>query len=161
MRKERRSMNSNKDVVEVLEALDRAKAYVPRDWEYLSNDEEVMSQVIELEYKLKPLSEHLGVMKELFPLSAELEDDEIKMIVEKILDVWAVYNYFADLPKGLPIRIAYETLLSVWDDTVSCCPVGRFHFDFYDLELEQYINPIIHKGPVEKDISSNHDAYLY
>jgi len=133
-------MNLNKSVAEVLEALDRAKAHVPQDWEYLSNDENVMSQVMEMEYMPKPLGDHLGVSKELFPASTQLEDDEIKIIVEKILDVWAVYHYFADLPEGLPIRIAYETLLSVWDETVSCFPVGNFHFDFYEMELEQYVN---------------------
>ncbi len=133
-------MNLNKSVAEVLEALDRAKAHVPQDWEYLSNDENVMSQVMEMEYMPKPLGDHLGVSKELFPASTQLEDDEIKIIVEKILDVWAVYHYLADLPEGLPIRIAYETLLSVWDETVSCFPVGNFHFDFYEMELEQYVN---------------------
>ena len=133
-------MNLNKSVAEVLEALDRAKAHVPQDWEYLSTDENVMSQVMEMEYMPKPLGDHLGVSKELFPASTQLEDDEIKIIVEKILDVWAVYHYLADLPEGLPIRIAYETLLSVWDETVSCFPVGNFHFDFYEMELEQYVN---------------------
>ncbi len=133
-------MNLNKNVTEVLKALDRAKAHVPQDWEYVSNDENVMSQVIEMEYMPKPLSEHLGVSKELFPPSTQLEDDEIKIIVEKILDVWAAYHYLAELPKGLPIRIAYETLLSVWDETVSCFPFGNYHFDFYDMELDQYIN---------------------
>lgn len=133
-------MSLNKNIAEVLEALDRAKACVPRDWEYLSNDENIMAQVIEMDYMPKPLSDHLGVSKELFPASTQLEDDEIKIIVEKIIEVWAVYNYHADLPKGLPIRIAYETLLSVWDETVACFPIGSFHFDFYELELEQYVN---------------------
>ena len=39
-------MNLNKNVTEVLKALDRAKAHVPQDWEYVSNDENVMSQVM-------------------------------------------------------------------------------------------------------------------
>lgn len=134
-------MSSSKSVEEVLDALERAKAHVPQDWEYLAEDESIMEQVIEMEYLPKPLSQHLGVSKELFPASEQLEEDEIKIIVDKILDVWAVYHYLADLPEGLPIRIAYETLLSVWDETVSCYPVGNFHFDFHSLELEKYINP--------------------
>lgn len=133
-------MKLSKDIVAVLEALDRAKAHVPQDWEYLSTDENIMSQVMEMEYMPKPLSDHLGVSRELFPAAAQLEDDEIKIIVEKILDVWSVYHYLADLPEGLPIRIAYETLLSVWDETVACFPFGNFHFDFYEMELEQYID---------------------
>jgi len=133
-------MNLNTSVAEVLEALDRAKDNVPQNWENLCDDENVMSQVMEMEYMPKPLSEHLGISKELFPASTQLEDDEIKIIVEKILDVWAVYHYLADLPEGLPIRIAYETLLSVWDETVSCFPIGNFHFDFYEMELDRYVN---------------------
>jgi hypothetical protein len=134
-------MDSNKQVTEVLKALDRAKNHVPKDWDYLAEDELVMSQVMEMEYLPKPLSEHLGVNKELFPPSSELESDEIKLIVEKILDTWAAYHYLAELPEGLPIRIAYDTLLSVWDDIVGCYPEGNFHFDFCDVDLEQYINP--------------------
>jgi len=42
-------MNLNKNVTEILEALDRAKANVPQDWEYLSNDENIMAQVMEME----------------------------------------------------------------------------------------------------------------
>lgn len=130
----------NTAVIEVLKALDRSKAHVPKDWDYLATDEEVVMQVFEMEYMEKPLSAHLGVDKDLFPPVGQLEDDEIKLIVDKILDTWAAYNYFADMPRGLPIRIAYETLLSVWDEIVSCFPVGEFYFDFYDLNLGQYVD---------------------
>jgi hypothetical protein len=130
----------NTSVAEVLEALERSKVNVPKDWDYLATDEEVMFQVYEMEYMEKPLSAHLGVDKEVFPPLGQLEDDEVKVIIDKILDVWAVYHYFADLPEGLPVRIAYETLLSVWDEVVSAFPVGEFHFDFYDRDLEQYVD---------------------
>lgn len=50
-------MNLNKNVAEILKALDRAKANVPQNWEYLSNDENIMAQVIEMEYMPKPLSD--------------------------------------------------------------------------------------------------------
>ena len=77
-------MNVNQNVEVVLKALDRAKANVPKDWEYISNDEEIMAQVMEMDYMPKPLSEHLGVSKDLLPAPAELEDDEIKIIQEWI-----------------------------------------------------------------------------
>lgn len=134
-------MDSNIDIADVLNALDRAKAYVPKDWDYLSQDENVMLEVMELDYDPKPLGNHLGVNKDIFPAAAQLEDDEIKMLVDKILDTWATYNYIADLPEGLPVRIAYEALLSVWDETVTCCPFGSYHFDFYDQDLDQYVDP--------------------
>lgn len=139
MQKRDEIMNVNVNIAEVLEALERAKANVPKDWEYLSEDEEIMDQVFEMEYMLQPLSAHLGVSKELFPPANQLEDDEIKIVVDKILEVWAIYHYFADLPEGLPIRIAYKTLLSVWDETVGCCPIGNFHFCFSE-ELEEYFD---------------------
>ena len=123
----------------VLEALERAKTHVPKDWDFLSFDEDVVEQVYEMEYDLQPLSQHLGVSRDLFPPVEQLECDEIKVIVDKILEVWAVYHYAADLPDGLPIRIAYTVLLSVWDEVVMCCPFGEFHFDFYDMDLEQYV----------------------
>ena len=80
-------MNLSENIASVIEALDRAKANVPKDWDYLATDEEVMFEVMELQYKEKPLSEHLGVSKEMFPESTQLEDDEIKIIVEKIIEV--------------------------------------------------------------------------
>lgn len=132
-------MSANKDVIDVIRALERAKVNVPKDWDYLATDEKVIIQVMELEYDLKSLGDQIGVSRDLFPSVEQLEDDEIKLIVDKILDTWSMYHYQTDLPKGLPIRIAYTTLLSVWDEIVPCLPFGNFHFDFYDLDLDQYI----------------------
>lgn len=132
-------MTTNEHISEVLKALDRAKANVPKDWDYISEDPSIMEQVYEMQYKLKPLGEHLGVSLKLFPSVEQLEDDEVKMIVDNILETWSAYHYNADLPQRLPIRIAYTTLLSVWDEVVGCFPFGNFHFDFYDLDLDQYV----------------------
>jgi len=106
-------MDDHSTVDEVLNALERAKTLVPQDWEYLAQDEGVLMQVMEIEYNQKPLSVHLGVDKEIFPPIDQLEDDEIKVIVEKILEVWEAYHYFADFPEGLPIRIAYSISM-IW-----------------------------------------------
>lgn len=127
------------EITEVIKALDRAIENVPKDWDYISQDEEIASQVMELEYDCKALSDHLGVPRDLFPPLEQLEEDEVKLIVEKILLTWAAYHFIADLPEGLPVRIAYSTLLRVWDEIVPCCPFGSFHFDFYDQELDQYV----------------------
>ena len=131
-------MNTNKSLADILHALDRSKTNVYKDQEYVAQDEDVMMQVMELEFDLKPLGEHLGMSIEQFPSVESLEDDEVKIIVDKILDTWAAYNYLADLPERLPIRIAYKTLLSVWSEYVPRMPTGNFHFDFYEDELEKY-----------------------
>jgi hypothetical protein len=115
-----------------------SKTNVYKDQDYLAQDEDVMMQVMELEFDLKSLGAHLGISIEQFPSVESLEDDEVKILVDKILDTWAAYNYLADLPQGLPIRIAYKTLLSVWDEEIPRMPTGHFHFDFYEHELEKY-----------------------
>ncbi|MBS0655728.1 MAG: hypothetical protein JSR46_08120 [Verrucomicrobia bacterium] len=130
-------MGKQKDVLEIFKALDRSKALAPTNFAELAPDD--VAQVLELEYQEKPLSEHLGISLEVFLPVEQLENDEVATIVDRILDVWAAYNYAADLPQGLPVRIAYETLLSVWDETVPCIPFGTFHFDFYDRDLDQYV----------------------
>lgn len=132
-------MNIDESLTDILHVLDRSKTNVYKDQDYLAENEEVMMQVMELEFDLKPLGDHLGISIEKFPSVESLEDDEVKILVDKILDTWAAYNYLADLPKGLPIRIAYKTLLSVWNEDVPRIPTGNFHFDFYELELEKYI----------------------
>ena len=136
-------MTSNLEVSKILLALDEAKARVPKCMEELFNYEDNFEvHILEIELGIeKPLSERLGVSKSLFPDADQLEDDEISLIVEKILNLWAVYHYLADLPHGLPIRIAYRTLLSVWDEQVLCLSTGHFHFDFCDQDLDQYVDP--------------------
>lgn len=134
-------MTLNFEVEEVLQALESAKARAPQVWEGLLEDPEVMMQIMEMEYNVKPLYEHLGIRKEVFPPVEKLECDEVKAIVEKILDVWSSFHYLADLPEKLPIRIAYTALLSVWEEMVMCCPVGNVHFEFHHMHLDKYINP--------------------
>lgn len=136
-------MITNSQVLKVIAALDESKARVPKCMEELFNYADNFEvHILEIELAIeKPLSERLGVSRSLFPDADQLEDDEIHLIVKKILDVWAVYHYLADLPHGLPIRIAYRTLLSVWDESVMCLSTGHFHFDFYDQDLEQYVDP--------------------
>jgi len=125
-------MNIENDVAEIIKALDRAKENVPKDWDYISQDESIQCQVMELEYNCKELSAHIGVSIDQFPSVERLEEDEVKLIVDKILETMAAYHYYADLPNGLPVRIAYTKLLGLWNEEVSSCPFGNFHFDFYD-----------------------------
>lgn len=127
-------MYLNKKMTKALEALEHSIKNVPQDWNELCQNEEVMEQVMEMAYDLKPLSKQIGVSKNLLPAVVELEDDEIKQLVDKIRETWAAYHYFAEFPEGLNVRVAYECLLSLWDETVACCPEGNLHFDFSIME---------------------------
>ncbi len=127
-------MNIQKDIAEILNALDRSRALAPLNCDEAMINDEIFAKVIELEYQEKPLSIHLGVSKDLFLPAVHLEDDEIAIIVDRMLDTMDAYNYVADLPEGLTIRVAYNALLNIWDEIVPCIPFGTYHFDFYDLD---------------------------
>jgi len=134
---------SNLEVNKVLEIMEKAKARVPKNWAELQKINDFDVHLLEVEFaECKKLCDRFEIPLSLFPSIEKLEDDQIKTIVDKIQDLWAAYHYYPDLPEGLPIRIAYTTLLSVWDDEeFPCYSTGGFYFDFYELELEQYVNP--------------------
>lgn len=126
---------------QLIEKLQHEKVRAPKHWDQFLNPETNCDfHLLELEFgSEKPMSERLGILTESFPSPEELEDDEIKTIITMILEVWEHYHYVADFPTGLPYRTAYEALLSIWDEPVMCLASGHFHFDFYEMELEQYV----------------------
>jgi hypothetical protein len=130
-------MQTHHSIIDVLEALERSKIYAPKDQDYLAQDPHVMMQVMELQFQLKSLGDHLGISLDQFPPIESLENDEVKLLVEKMLETFAAYNYFADLPKGVSIRAAYKALLELWHEEIPRMPEGEFHFDFYDTDFEQ------------------------
>lgn len=139
-------MSFSKSVIDLLQALEKAKQRVPlskEDMEALTKFElDFPLHLLELEFgQDKAMSERLSIRRNMFLPEPELDDAEIKAVVNKILEVWALYNYHADFPHGLCLRKAYRLLLKVWDEKVMSCITGSFHFDFYDEELEKYVDP--------------------
>jgi uncharacterized protein YecE (DUF72 family) len=127
--------DQNQNLADILEALETSKIRAPKDQEYVEEiDEEIMAQVIELEYDPKPLGDHLGISLEQLPAVGDLENDELEILVGKILDTWAAYNYFADFSNNVSIRIAYKELLNVWNDETPRTTTGRYHFILSDPE---------------------------
>lgn len=135
-------MTFSQCVISALNQLENAKKRVPPNMEELMNYEsDFPLHILEIEFgEEKPLSERLGVSRGSFPPEVELDDDEVDAVVDKIIEVWGLFHYVADLPEGLPKRIAYSTLLSVWDEPVMLFTTGHFHFDFYQFELDQYVD---------------------
>lgn len=136
-------MTMKRYIEQLVEDLEEAKNHAPPENPELEllEDENALFELLELGEEI-PLSERLGIPKKAFPPENQLNDNEIKLLVEKILELWGAYHYLADLPKGLPVRIAYKTLMSVWEDPVPYCALGNFHFDFYSHELDQYVQPM-------------------
>lgn len=138
-------MPFSKNVSNILGALENSKQRIPlskSDLERLKAcNADFPLYLLELEFCAdKSMEERLGISKSMFIPEPELDNTEIKALVDKILDVWSEFNYFAEFPNGLPLRIAYKKLLEVWDEPVMSCMMGSFHFDFYAEELEQYVD---------------------
>lgn len=135
-------MSLRRYVEQILEDLEEAKNQAPQEIHELQHleDEDSLFKLLELGDEL-PLSERLGIPKKIFPPENKLDDQEVQLLVDKILELWESFHYLADFPKGLPIRIAYKTLMDVWDDRVPYCALGHFHFDFCNHDLDQYVKP--------------------
>lgn len=131
---------------QLMQSLQRAREGAPKNvGQTLINEASVDLHLQELDlWKTKvipdqSMGERLDIKLESFPAVEELEEDEIKSIVDMIVEVWSQYRCMANLPKGLPYRIAYNTLLSVWDEPVMIFSASHFYFDYYDQDLDQYI----------------------
>jgi len=131
---------------QMIQSLQRAREEAPKDLDkFLNGEPNFDLHLLEVEswkrniMSEQSMGERMGIKLESFPAADELEEDEIKTIVDLIVNIWAQYHCVANLPDGLPCRIAYQALLSVWDEPVMFFASGHFYFDYCDLDLEQYI----------------------
>ena len=136
------SFDDNNCIELVIAALDKSIAQVPNELDArLDLNPYIREQIHEMEYgEEKPLGDHLGVSRALFPPVDQLEEDEIKIIVLKILETWEVYHFRILLPEGVPVRIAYQVILSVWEYKTRCVPIGYMNLDLSNLNLDNYVN---------------------
>ncbi len=126
----------HEQMTQLLKILDIAIKKTPPELAAWQNHEDNFPlHILEIEFGTeKPMCEWLGVSKGVFPSVEALEDDELKVIVNKILELWASYHYYAEVLEGYPVRKAYTMLLSVWEESVPMYATGSFHFDFYSEE---------------------------
>lgn len=124
----------------LLSELDKAKKRPPPYLDDTIHHELAFDvHIFELEFgDEKPLSERLGISKRLFVPEPELDDDEVEALVKSILEVWQVFHYYGYLPAGVPPRLVYKTLLSVWNDLVPSVMTGGYHFTFHNPDLDPY-----------------------
>jgi hypothetical protein len=82
----------------------------------------------------KPMKEWIGIAKEHFPPPDKLTDDELAVMVDEILKLWAAYNFYTDFPENLPVRIAYKVLVDFFDKPVAWVSQGNSHIEFCDYD---------------------------
>lgn len=122
----------------LLEDLAAAKSRVPDVPKCLYDDYgPELSYVVEWERApYRKMSELFGIPKEAFPPVEQLNESDLKKIVEAVLDLWQAFNFVAELPDRLPARWAYKVLVERWDEEVQYLSEGTMHIEFCSYETQ-------------------------
>ncbi len=83
-----------------------------------------------------PMAELMGFGQENLPIVDRLTESQALAINEKILDVWLVFNFYADFPDGLPELTKYKIIRKRWGEDVQYISEGMCHFEFCDYNPE-------------------------
>lgn len=109
----------------------------------LLEDEECLRGVMEYEtVEPKPMHEWFGIHKTVFPPADRLTKDQLKIMVDEILKLWAAYNFEATLPDKLPADIAYTTLVNHFDKPVIWISEGIIGIEFCSNEPDNCPFPV-------------------
>ncbi|MCH7657615.1 MAG: hypothetical protein IIB05_04785 [Bacteroidetes bacterium] len=128
----------------------------------LSEDEECLRDVIEYEsIEPKPMQEWFGIDKANFPPAGKLSNNELKLMVKEIIKFWNAYNFDPVLPKNLPARIAYQTLVNYFDKPVTWVSEGIIGVEFCEYDPENCPFPAEYCmcKDFENDINSDADDF--
>ena len=78
----------------------------------------------------QPFGKTCGVQKIQFPPIERLTDVQMEGICEAIERLLFSWNIFADLPDGLPVKFAYELLVSIFEQKISIVSTGQTGVEF-------------------------------
>ena len=130
-------------VNQLLEMLQEAHGNRPAP-RYLELPEEMecLRDVIDLEMSMEE-KEHtmesiFGVPQIYFPPENRLSDEQIKQLIQGILELWRVFHYEADFRKGeFTEREQYTKLVEQWKETHPLLrgTNGTWHIEMFDYEL--------------------------
>lgn len=84
-----------------------------------------------------------GLTVEQFPPEEQLEDEEIRGIIDAFVEMLQTRNMSVDMPEKVPLRKAYPIIINLLNEEAWYFPTGTFHFDFCtgyapDCELGEY-----------------------
>ena len=129
-------------ITQLLEILQEAhnNRPLPRYME-LPEEMEDLRDVIELEKSLEEdeqtMENIFGVPHSYFPPENRLTDEQVRQLIDSILELWHVFHYEADFRKGeFNERQQYTKLVEKWKEHV---PVfrgsnGTWHIEMFDYE---------------------------
>jgi len=128
----------------------------------ISEDDECLRGVIEYEsIEPKPMQEWFGIEKANFPPAEKLSNAELELMVKEIITLWKAYNFDPVLPKNLPARIAYQTLVNYFDKPVIWVSEGIIGVEFceYDPQNCPFPSEYCMCKDFENDFNSDDDDF--
>ena len=63
----------------------------------------------------RPFGVVIGIDDGVLPPDDRLNDGQVERLIDGILDLWASRSMCAELPEGLPLRLAYRALTGRWN----------------------------------------------
>jgi hypothetical protein len=152
-------MSFAKYVEQLIEELNNAKTRVPEVPKCLY--EEPMPglwYIAEWENApFKKLSEWFGIPKDVFPSPDSLSENEIERLVQAMIDLWAVFNFYPDLPENLPAPWVYKILSENWDREIQYTSANQTGMDFCECDPERCVFPIEYCDMKDKCLKSPDD----
>lgn len=147
----------------LIEDMQQAATNLPaKPYLELSEDDECLRGVIEYEsIEPKPMQEWFGIDKANFPPAEKLSNYELRLLVKEIIKLWHAYNFDPVLPKNLPARIAYQTLVNYFDKPVTWVSEGIIGVEFCEYDPENCPFPAEYCmcKDFENDINSDADDF--
>ena len=131
-----------KYVTQLLETLQEAygNRLAPRYME-LPEDMECLRDIIDMEMSLEEEEQTLenifGVPQIYFPPEDRLSDEQVRQLIQGILDLWQVFHYEADFRRGeFTEREQYSKLVEKWKETMPLLrgESGTWHIEMFDYE---------------------------
>jgi len=152
-----------KYLTHLIEDMQQAAKNLPaKPYLELSEDDECLRGVIEYEsIEPKPMQEWFGIDKANFPPAEKLSNDESELMVKEIIKLWHAYNFDPVLPKNLPARIAYQTLVNYFDKPVTWVSEGIIGIEFceYDPQNCPFPTEYCMCKDFENDINTDADDF--
>jgi hypothetical protein len=100
---------------------------------YLELDDEMECLRGSIEYLEGPsitFEQAFEIEKARFPPPEKLTPAQMQNIADAILSLWQAHNFYADIPKGLPVNLVYVLLVDKWNEEVQYVSRGEVHFDW-------------------------------
>ena len=104
----------------------------------LSEDMECLRDVIDMEMSMeeeRTMESIFGVPQDYFPPENQLSDEQIRQLIQGIIDLWHVFQFEADFRKGeFTEREQYTKLVEQWKETHPFLTGtnGTWHIEMYD-----------------------------